>query len=42
MDHDTETQQKRTAGLLSKDALTTRLQVLADPALLEELRPYFI
>lgn len=29
MDHDTETQQKRAAGLLSKDALTTRLQVLA-------------
>ena len=29
MDYDTETQQKRAAGLLSKDALTTRLQVLA-------------
>ena len=30
MDYDTETQQKRAAGLLSKDALTTRLQVLAE------------
>ena len=29
VDFDTETQQKREAGLLSKDALTTRLQVLA-------------
>ena len=29
VDYDAETQQKRAAGLLSKDALTTRLQVLA-------------
>ena len=29
VDYDAETQQKRAAGLLSKDSLTTRLQVLA-------------